>query len=482
MIEGEYKEKVLTRDEFGEALERIDEKKLEIEDQNDRYGQLKHVGNRALRYVVKRGINDEQVDSFMELLSTATSIPYDAVGYEHQRLNRELKEVSSRIDIMDENLNADLELSKRLTTRRQDELIDAYQTEQDRFRHDVRNTLEHRSSEVTELYEKAGEAWPIPQAIPPEDRIMLYGLIEEDSNSETLQIEDIIPVTPEEHLRNAQIAERAKRTVGNPQLSSMVMFYLTERQTETVTVEDLIRYCYALDADDANHYRSRITTTLGPKVAGLKKQEELNAEGQALQYGWRYAYEIMPDDRRVTRRRTRIYRVVDIQQSALEEDRGKVNGLSIVDEWSAIETSDLTQSLTEGTDTGEIDIIPSIDIEQQQTWQEKLGADINGAITQMQEAFLFSEDDDEFKGGMIRSVTASARIGTKTSYELLVAAGVMRRDQVKWDIMNRRQIAISYVLNAHPEVSGERGKKQQKEALAIIDSAIEQRLAEDNPA
>lgn len=486
MTQHEYTSKKLHEDKFDDAIQRVNESIVQLEDQNDRFGQVKLIGNKALRHVVRRGISDEQIDSFYELMTAATEIPYEEIGNEHLRLSHEFEVAQSHASEIDESLMADLNLAKRLTDRHQDEMDATYQTEQDRIRRQSLNLLREQYEEVTELFEAVAAPWPIPQALSPDERTVLHDLAVENAMNETLKIVDIIPVSPEEHERNAQIAERAKHIIESPDLSKLVMFYLKDRHSETVTVEDLIRYCYTLDADDTNHYRSRITTTLGPKVAGLKKQEELHAEGYTLQYGWRYAYEIMPDGRRVTRRRTRIYRVIDTCMGASEEPRGEYGGLAVFDEW--LPTEELISKETvyfENVDTAEIEVVSPSEAEtnkaateQEYTWQEKLALDVEAAIDDMQEAFLFLKDEEKFKGGRIRSTTASARIGTKTSYELLVSAGLMRRNEIKWDVMDRRQILIAYVINSHPVVAGGRGKRQQKDALAIIDAAIERRLAE----
>lgn len=466
-------ERALGKEELRRELENSDRFILDIIDQNDRAERMSAIGSEAIRHVVERGIGDEQIESFNQLLASGSRIPYAQIGQEYVRLENKLEDAKQKADAEQQELQADLELAHQLTTRRSGEIDSTYQLERDKHREMATRALQSQFDEFSAMYDETGRAWPIPTLIPPSDRKVLFDLVEEESH-ESFQIVDIIPVTPEERNCTANLADRIRRTVENPQLSDMVLLYLQERQSHTVTVEDLVRFCYALDLDDTNNYRSRITTTLGPKVGGQRKQEELNADGLVLQYGWRYAYEVRSTGERVMRRRTRIYRVVETaDEVSHEEEKGIVNDLTVVDEWAPLDiiTSQVQSDEVENTSVEDETMSETHEIE----WQEKLIADVESALDTMQEAYLFGQDQTTFRGTFIRTMTESTRIGTETSRQRLAEAGIISKRQAKQDSMTSREIAISYVFNSHPELGGRRGRQIQRKALAIVDSVIEKR-------
>lgn len=279
----------------------------EIQSQNERLERVSDISSTAIQSVVREGIRDEQIDSFVGILQGIKG--YDSLSESLAAQAGELEaELVSALQV-EESLERDRELALQLTSRRESEILQVYHDELAAARVE---RIQSTQAELSILYsqmESLGAAWAIPQAIAPDERSALYEAVKEQEESDI--IVDILPVTPEKISRMSVLVERAKYQIENPDLSKQVLFYLREEMGKTVTVEDLIRFCYSLE--DAGHdinYRSRITTTLGPESEGRKKQLELAKEDLVLQYGIRYIYRKNKDGQLVVRRRTRIYRVV----------------------------------------------------------------------------------------------------------------------------------------------------------------------------
>ena len=446
---------------------------------------------------IRDGIEDEQIDDMEEVFAAAANIPYEEIGNVYLARAKALAEAEAMITEDEERLTAGLGLAKQLTTRRHDELEEIYEKQIQEIRartHHVEE-LRRQMSEIEELYDATSPAWPIPQALDPKDIMALY---EATGSNDDWEIVDIIPVTPEERIETIGLADKAKRVIENRQLSDFIMFYLRERKDVTVTVEDMIRFCYAADVESDRggdlNYRSRITSALGPHSHGLKKQEELNDEGLLLQYGWRYAFERTSDDRLVTRRRTRIYRVVDEHQDTSEEPRGEIGSFDVTDKWRTTADQILRPTGDFEDDTAEsepialtpvdgrpiLESVPVLhpDPERANSWEEVFIEKVNEAVTWGIETGLLRPEDDEVPVHLVRDLSDSDTMGTLTSRQKLVRAGHMKRGQLRDAKMTYEQVIISRLLNTSPELAGSRSRKITKRAAEIVGAVIARHMNE----
>lgn len=464
---------------YSADIARVDQQLPEITRLNDNLERSADVPE-VFQSTIRKGIEDEQIDGMTELFAAASRIPYEEIGEEYLRRARALAEAEAMVTDEERRLAEGLELAKELTSKHHDQLDAIYgaTAEEIRTRANHLDELRRQMEEIEELFDATSPAWPIPQGMSPEDITALYDMVN-DSAKPTDEIVDILPVTPEDRAQTTSIAEKARRQVENGRLSDHVMFYLRARQGEIVTVEDIIRFCYEAGVDgdlDGDHrYRSRITTVLGPKSGGLKKQAELNADGLLLQYGWRYAREDT-GDKWVTRRRTRIYRVVDTHQDTTEEDRGEVAEYHVTDRWRTTAGQVIANPVASPEATAET----SDDVEQEQSaaWEETFIAGVDVAIDWAIEAQLFAWDLDEPRGSFIREMAGDDNIDTKEARATLVRAGYMTKGEAERDGMTRKQIIMSYLMNVVSELSGRDGRKRYGRASEIVDVMISQRLSE----
>lgn len=313
-----------------------------IFDQNERYVRSSQIGNEQIRTLTSEGIREEQKATFGEMVASSRNIQFAGLAMRALYLERSLEEARKRISAEEEALSKDYFLALELTRNRAEAIESAFE---DALQRAQFAKISDMTSELESIYETistAGGAWPIPQALEPSERNFLaeqFGRTEE-----AVYIEDVLPVEPKnnDHEDVNSIVEKAKKTfethkITNPDLSEQVLFYLMHKMNETITVEELSAFCYSFaGSDGVKDSRSSITTTLGPKIEGKKKQAELKKHGLILQYGWRYAFKIFENGRLSFDSRTRIYRVVD-EESHLESKQPTVGeNYTIDDRWEPV--------------------------------------------------------------------------------------------------------------------------------------------------
>ncbi len=485
-------EQPLTRAQYGEEIDQVNDRLSETTRLN---GNLERSidAPEVFRSTIRKGIEDEQIAVMEELFDAAVSIPYEEISVEHLRRARALAEAEVEATQAESQLEQGLQLAKELTTMRHEEMDKIYQATTVEMRAKANKLAELRSQmdEIEELFDATSPAWPIPQGMSSEDIKALYDVMSEDAADDE-QIDDIIPVTPEDRQRTNCLAEKAKRVVENNHLSDNIMFYLRENQGNVVTVEEMIRFCYAAGVDgdlDGDHgYRSRITSALGPHSNGLKKQQELNDEGLVLQYGWRYVRYRTDGGHWAVRRRTRIYRVLDEHGDTSEEARGFVGDDIVTDKWRTTEGQKIApKSDAAPDDIEELEVINLSDIvevsdstsdQEPLSWEQALTAKTEEAIDRAITVGLFTTDLDFMRESFIRGVSESNIIGTKTARQRLVEAGLMKTGEAKNGGMTRTQVIFNSLINTTPELQGARGNRVHARAADIVEKVIDRRLQE----
>lgn len=178
------------------------------------------------------------------------------------------------------------------------------------------------------------------------------------------------------------------------------------------------------------------------------------------------------------RRRTRIYRVVDIHQDTTEEDRGDVAGYHVTDMWRTTTGQVIANPVASLETAAET----SDDAEQEKSaaWEETFIASVDVAIDWAIEAQLFAWDLDEPRGSFIREMAGDDNIYTEEARAKLVRAGYMTKGEAERDGMTRKQIIMSYLMNVVSELSGRDGRKRYGRASEIVDVMIAQRLSEQS--
>jgi len=375
-------------------------------------------------------------------------------------------------------LLSDAELAIRLAPRKADDIekVKAGILEQTR-----QNSVATLRSELDQIYasiDEYGDAWEVPQAIPPADRDMLYEMILEHTGREESEVsfKDIIPLTPEERVHLAEAAEKAKSAIENPDASRHIVFYLSENINKVVTVEELARFLYVADISGDNH-RSHVTTLLGPKIQGKRIQRMLHDDyGLDLQYGIRILRQ-EEGGRWLERRRTRIYRVVtpdpsrDIGESVIETALPDKKMLS--DHFDAIVNDKPIEVMpTEVPELAPVDETAHEAIEQSEDWHVEFEASTLAAINRLKDDNLFN--DDEMRGSAVRSMSSSSLLGTKTNRERMHKAGLLKVGQLKSDEMTREQRVLGLLFNTNSHVLTQKSTKKQ--ALEIVQNLITDNL------
>lgn len=493
----------------------------DISDQNNRCDLARELGNETLRRVVEDGVGDEQLVSFDNLLSASAAVPYDEVRARYSSIENELGVARALADAAMARLAEDYEKARELAVNRSDELASVYEAEKKWLEQTLLEDVVHRHDSARTIYDEYAKPWPIPRAIPPAERSELYSkqltlsdtpavqYAQEIDTPSSIEIVDTIPVVPQ----SSEIAERAvgeirKYKIENPSLTADVIEYITCKLGETVTVEDLVAYCYgnkALEDEDRRLLlRSRITVALGPKGNGRKVHDVLGSEGLQLQYGERRIYEMLPDGTRgkQTTRYSRIYRVVPANHSLGDEGYSQGIDRATIDTWNSNEETEavfiavhLAQqalnecqqkfesernsalafgegaTIDEGLSSAEID----------HAWKQEIVAATEKVIEQMIEDRMFYEGGENLPIGVVRTNDSSRVFSARTILEQLCDAGIVRNGKKNSSsnisFLTRNQIVCAYLLDSFPQLANKRNKKDQREALRLVDTVIQSHLS-----
>lgn len=470
-----------------------------VEEQNQRYAGSDVLESSRLRQIVKLGIGEEQLDSFQELLETAAVIPYAELGnaaLEHARLTAEMASIEVQLGNDPDKLKLDAQVAKalELSPRKAEAIIEYSQDRTDALleakRQTITKELGAHSQSVEAEFLQYGEPWVIPQAISPADRLTLFQLVAESTDPGVLvDVQDIIPVTPEERRHQASVADRAKYEVENADASNYITYYLQQQMGKVVTVDELIRFLYVADLEsrDKTQYRTRVTTLLGPQTQGKRIQGYLaDRHGLKLQYGLR-TLKINENGKWVTKSQTRIYRAVQATASSAAVNTEQVTprlpeSAKVLDQWEEITVEEPT--VIDATPTVEtLTVVQEVvDAKTDESivknaerdgWKLALKADVERVIIELAADELL--DDDAIRGSVVRSLSSKGTLGTKTNRERMYEAGLMNASEVKADQMTLMQRVVGSLFNTHSHVLG-KGRKQ-KAALTIVKETVDQRNA-----
>lgn len=479
----------------------------EVTATNQAYEASADIRPRPLLKVVQSDIADRQLDQFHELLTQWVSVPAEDIGIaalraagaltlaeeEDRRLSEERE---SSIGVLQDNIALALELAPNQKAEIKKIEQQEVQKIATKYGSTVLDSLRKEDAAAQERVALYGTAWPIPRALSAEDRITLYDLIkEEGAKNKTIEFEeDLIPVTPEERIHQAEVAERAKRSIENKEASHYLTYYLAEREGKVVTVEELARFLYVANVDER---RTNVTTLLGPKIQGKRIQRMLAQDyGLSLQYGWR---KLKREDggRLIEVRRTRIYRAVDIQDpdryqqyptTQLDSNRSVFDELDtpVVYQRQDVDTGEIPVQAEHGVVTvspysevepmtDQVAVFDSniAEKEQPEDWILRFAEEADAEIERLINDRLFEED--EIRGTIIRALGSSSKLGTETMRQRMKEAGLMKLGELKADMMTREQRVIGALFNVHQNILGQRGKKQ-KEAITIVKDRIENAL------
>jgi hypothetical protein len=489
--------------DFPAVPERINALNTEIAGENKKYTAAKEkLSIKSLRETVLSDIGEIQLDLFHELLEKAQPIPYtryEQLGERAIELDELIRGVEDENAVLSEKANEKLqqlreqvELAVSLAPRRAEDISRIESEESLRITNSVKKKivegLVSEQDEINTLLTEYGEPWTVPLGISGADRKLLYGLVEESALAEanTFIVEDIIPITPDERVHQADMAEKAKHVIENHDASNYITYYLAEKVGKVVTVEELAQFLYVANVEER---RNNITTLLGPKIQGQRIQKYLLRDyGLKLQYGWRHLKEV-DGDRTIERSRTRIYRAVDeteLHDTPARFEIALENGMVVEDTLEVIKRPELA------IDTNEIEVVVEVaevvieekpqteaqdtpDVARTNEWEQHFHDAVEIAIEKLKADMLF--EDDEMRGTTIRSLGSSAAIGTETMRNRMKEAGLMRIGQVKSDIMTREQRVIGILLNANIDLlSRQRGRQTQKRAIEIVQNAIQTHL------
>ena len=488
-----------SRSEFNELTpsQKVEQLNHSIEQQNAKFLQAEAISLESLRAIVNADVTDRQQDDFYDLLTVYEPALFDNLAVAERQARDDVLQKETESEYLSReveeklaDLKRSVELAVSLAPRRKDELEKAAEEESAKIQASLSVlAINHATAHLNSIHaqqEEVGIAWTIPQAIAPEDRMTLFELMEEErlkkseGSVEYIQT-DTIPVTPDERVHQAEVAEKARRAVMNPNASNYITYYLAEAVGEVVTVEELDSFLYVADVD---RHRSHITTLLGPKIQGKRIQKLLADDyGLVLQYGFRRVQRSV-DDRLVEHSRTRIYRAIDPSSTTELESvitRVQSNDDVVADEFEPIEVPAVlppipTEEATpvHGIEEPQLEENDDVAPEHKTDWTEEFAQAIDGAIDRLIADGLF--DDDMMRGVEIRTKSSSNIFGTETMRKRLHSSGLMRLGEVRRDEMNREQRVLGALYNAHKHILGER--KKRKEALTLINEQIEIRLTE----
>ena len=330
---------------------RLDEAQA-IADQNDRFGTALddpifesdepsiQDDLHQLRQFALEGISTEQADTIKEL-STRDNTPYKVISSEYETTVDELTAAEKhlaglrtdpreiRLRLAAERAIALAPWSEPAATQLATTRIESIQAMN---RHDVELVVARLGSKVTELgqlHDLAGTAWPVPKAIG-------------DVGPDILVIDEI-PLDPESHITAEEEAirkliERHGSTYG---ASILLTAYLMDNIDVVFTPDQLGHMLY----QDESHFdgmnfsekgiciRKRIQRLLLPdaRVGGY-----LEDEGMYLQYGYRRF--LNPVTRFNVRPKRRIYRAAELQ-----------DGIESEFEETILVTNDGTETREDGT-------------------------------------------------------------------------------------------------------------------------------------
>lgn len=320
---------------------------------------------------------------------------------------------------------------------------------------------------LEDLYEVAGNAWPIPQG--PE--------LDDEPGEETTVVLDEIPVEPVLQDGNVGVEGLLERHVDAPEASQWTVIYLIDQAERVVTVQDLYEFLYSpevVEQVDEYHLRSRITTMLGPKVGSLDIQEMLADEGFVLQFGWRITKTYGEDDKVTNFARHRIYRAVPEDKFSVQHLERTIIGNDIYMWETTKEQRDslLRKSLpdTNGSDNGGHE---SNGQNPRLSWENDFIDRVDTAIETLSERGLIQPGTMSTK--LISKLAQSRALGTRTAVSRLTKAGILpgTKGRLASELTASQLVAMSLFNPCRSILS--KGNRQDK-AMEIIQQRVQAHL------
>ncbi len=320
---------------------------LQIADQNARYHEANTllVDEPEILDIVHFGIAEEQEESFANILAIApeSSLLYKSLGKASLAIDKGLEITDARVNELAPTVKEQeaaleelliqqkhrqkteelLATVKRLAPRSVEAVVELLDSRgiklvSNQEINDLEDAVidlmdqEDQASQELEklkvysvsLDEKVGQlavSWELPLALM-------------DQNRSIFAVLDELPVEPVPiDCPDGEVKKFTERHIDQPKAALYAALCLTEHSGQTVTVDQIARALYSKEviADLSEHHlRSRVTSTLGPKVRGEALSEILDQEGHILQYGWRRILEQKTNGHTAIVRRHRIYRAI----------------------------------------------------------------------------------------------------------------------------------------------------------------------------
>lgn len=480
-----------------------------ISDQNSNYSIADGLGDPGFTNIVKKGIRNTQSATLDTLNEAALLLPYREIGQTDVAIEREISELHSQLETVSEQteaafaeIDAITEQAIGLSPNSEKELRALAAKRKKEVRQTATNDLQSRldliiaeRDNLASLAHISGEAWPVPQVARFDS-----GKTVTTFDDSTIEIVDEIPVepVPQDHIH--ETVNEVKRQVDNPEASDFIVYFLSQRKGQVVTVDELSEFLYHAGNSErpAADYRSRVTTILGPKIQGERIRRMLAELSEPLQlvYGWRRTLIKTGGKIKQQGSKERIYSAIPLDttiEESLKQPANNETGTS--DEWvtelrtrtlgtvgvnSVLDAPEGVRSSEQGSPRKPASDKSKERTKKEEKWVRPLVEAVEAAIEQLIEDNVFYKPDISCK--QLSRVASSNKLGTNESTRRLSEAGIISQEvsgQGPDAILTRTEVVISYVFNNFQFLlTGGNGKAAKKKALAIIHDLVEQKLTE----
>ena len=276
-------------------------------------------------------IAKQQAAHLLLLGELAAGLPYEDLALASMAAEDDLREVEERLMTIDDEPGLEKLAVHALASR----LIEEYGLSEETAEQGVnvriteinaakrsplqeqRDRLSEAARRLSQVWEVAGEAWPIPTARTAE-REMIGDLQQTARVVVDMDTKGLTGVRKRQRTSTGSTGSR-ERQVDQPYASRMIAAHLAMNVGRTVTVDELVSLLYGHcieEGRDLRAYRSRITTVMGPQVQGERIQAMLEERGYTIWYGNRRAWISKPGKNKPKYQgQYRVYRTISLVEA-----------------------------------------------------------------------------------------------------------------------------------------------------------------------
>jgi len=451
--------------------------------------------NKALIDSAKQVLTEEQDASLRSLLEEGKNVPYEEVREFLERCEARVEELRERIAIAQnevsekqERLLAQRELLEKLAPSVRESLMEIVDVELKKIKsaeiEDLQRDLDTANAELelaTDLFMKAGHAWPLPELAdvhyePSEDEIFTIDQFPNEREATSEQIKDRVTRKFESRLNDA---------------STYLALLLKEKPGHIWTGDELGNAIYD-DGSDEKRNSSRISALISnyrrgkvPVMAGEFGEDLVLQRGRRQLFDARTGKNI-PNTIRV------VWRLVDFETAVNAQTVTTLNSeRTIRQSYGEWEPADAIRIRLMHLPSGEYDgasIVAGVEVTEKEAandlpestsepvrtkekidWKIGFTTDVHATLEDLKKSSLLEKGEITWK--LLRVLSDSTKVGTETMRERAFKNKIIKRSEMSDDsVISISQVIMSVMQNTHPNVF--RVSSRRKEAFVIVEEIV----------